>query len=88
MSSLDTQEQDIAGVLDWTQDECGVSESFWECELCIRSRTKKDQTGRQEQETVFIGYDERSKTYKLYNPIEKKVILSRDVYINEKSGWD
>jgi hypothetical protein len=37
---------------------------------------------------VFIGYGERSKAYKLYNPIEKKLISSRDVYINEQSGWD
>jgi hypothetical protein len=29
---------------------------------------------------IFIGYDERSKAYKLYNPIQKKVISSRDVY--------
>jgi hypothetical protein len=37
---------------------------------------------------IFIGYDERSKVYKLYNPIEKKIISSRDVYINEQSDWD
>jgi hypothetical protein len=37
---------------------------------------------------VFIGYDERSKAYKLYNSIEKKVISSKDIYINEQSSWD
>jgi hypothetical protein len=48
-------------------------------------RTKLDDKS---MNLVFIGYDERPKAYKLYNPIEKKVISSRNVYINEQSGWD
>ena len=31
------------------------------------------------EKLVFIGYDSRSKGYKLYNPINGKVIISRDV---------
>jgi hypothetical protein len=34
-------------------------------------RTKLDDKSTK---LVFIGYNERSKTYNLYNPIEKKVI--------------
>ena len=34
---------------------------------------------------VFIGYDEKKKAYKLYDPIERKVVVSRDVHVNEKS---
>ena len=37
---------------------------------------------------MFIGYDEKTKTYKLFNPIEKKVIVSHDVQVNEESTWD
>jgi hypothetical protein len=48
-------------------------------------RTKLDDKSTK---LVFICYDERSKAYKLYNSIEKKVILGRDIYINEQSGWD
>jgi hypothetical protein len=48
-------------------------------------RTKLDDKSTK---LLFLGYDERSKAYKLYNPIEKKVISRRDVYINEQSGWD
>jgi hypothetical protein len=43
-------------------------------------RTKLDDKNKK---LMFIGYDERSKAYKLYNPIEKKIISSRDIYINE-----
>ena len=37
---------------------------------------------------VFIGYDEKTKGYKLLDLISKKVMVSRDVQINEASEWD
>jgi hypothetical protein len=46
-------------------------------------RTKLDDKS---MKLVFIGYDEISKAYKLYNLIKKKVISSKYVYINEQSS--
>ncbi|KAL4376447.1 hypothetical protein GQ457_02G008830 [Hibiscus cannabinus] len=37
---------------------------------------------------IFIGYDEKTKGYKLLDPISKKVVVSRDVRVNEASEWD
>lgn len=37
---------------------------------------------------IFIGYDEKTKGYKLLDPISKKVVVSRDVRFNEASEWD
>jgi Reverse transcriptase (RNA-dependent DNA polymerase) len=37
---------------------------------------------------IFIGYDEKTKGYKLLDPISKKVMVSRDVRVNEESEWD
>jgi hypothetical protein len=37
---------------------------------------------------IFIGYDEKSKVYKLYDPIEKKLMVSGDIKMNEKTHWD
>ena len=37
---------------------------------------------------VFVGYDVRTKGCKLYNPINGKIIISRDVVFNEESSWD
>jgi hypothetical protein len=31
------------------------------------------------EKCIFTGYSETSKAYRLYNPITKKLILSRDV---------
>ena len=36
---------------------------------------------------VFIGYNEKTKAYRLFNPIIKKVIMSRDVQVDEESEW-
>ncbi|KAA0032700.1 T26F17.17 [Cucumis melo var. makuwa] len=37
---------------------------------------------------VFVGYDASSKGYKLYNPITKKTIVSRDVVFDEEASWN
>ncbi|KAJ3708478.1 hypothetical protein LUZ61_012183 [Rhynchospora tenuis] len=48
-------------------------------------RTKLDDKSKK---YVFIGYDEKTKAFRLCDPIEKKVITSRDVQIHEESAWD
>lgn len=40
------------------------------------------------EKCIFVGYSEQSKSYKLYNPISKKVIVSRDVKFKEEEAWD
>ncbi|KAH0636480.1 hypothetical protein KY289_036395 [Solanum tuberosum] len=37
---------------------------------------------------VFIGYDASSKGYKLYNPSNNKVVVSRDVEFDEEASWN
>jgi transposase InsO family protein len=37
---------------------------------------------------VLLGVSEESKAYKLYNPLEKKIIISRDVVFEEEKGWN
>ncbi|PNX88851.1 copia-type polyprotein, partial [Trifolium pratense] len=36
---------------------------------------------------IHLGVSEESKAYKLYDPIQKKIIISRDVVFDEKQGW-
>ena len=40
------------------------------------------------EKCIFIGYSERSKAYKLYNPVTEKVVISRDVRFDENSVFD
>jgi hypothetical protein len=37
---------------------------------------------------ILLGVSEESKAYKLYDPIHKKVIISRDVVFDESRGWN
>ena len=37
---------------------------------------------------VFVGYDARSNGYKLYNPVNGKMIISHDVEFDEESLWN
>ena len=48
-----------------------------------KKRSKLDDKGKK---LVFIGYDMNSKGYKLYNPSNRKTIISRDVEFDEESA--
>ena len=37
---------------------------------------------------IFVGYSEDTKAYKLYDPVARKVIISRDVQFFENETWD
>lgn len=49
---------------------------------------KRSKLDDKSERYVFIGYDSRSKGYKLYNPSKEKIIISRDVEFDEKGAWD
>jgi hypothetical protein len=37
---------------------------------------------------IFVGYNEESRAYKLYNPITQKYVISNDVQFKEDEAWD
>ena len=37
---------------------------------------------------VLLGVSEESKAYRLYDPISKRVVISRDVVFEEDKQWD
>lgn len=43
-----------------------------------------------ERNAFFLGVSEKSKAYKLYNPITKKIVISHDVNFDEEKfqKWD
>lgn len=49
-----------------------------------QKRKKLDDKG---EKCIFTGYDKRSKAYRLYNPLTKKLIISRDVEFDESDYW-
>ena len=48
-------------------------------------RTKLDDKSKK---MIFMGYDQKSKGYKLYNPNKGKTMISRNVKFDEERVWD
>ncbi|GKV41367.1 hypothetical protein SLEP1_g48909 [Rubroshorea leprosula] len=49
-----------------------------------QKKSKLDDKG---EKCIFLGVSDQSKAYRLYNPLTKKVIISRDVVFDEASTW-
>lgn len=50
-----------------------------------QKRSKLDDKSKR---CVFLGVSDESKSYKLFDPIAKKVIVNRDVVFEEEKSWD
>jgi hypothetical protein len=37
---------------------------------------------------VFVGYEEGAKAYRCYNPVSKRISITRDVLFQENHPWD
>ena len=54
--------------------------------MCVKKKGQKlDDKG---VKCIFIGYNLESKAYRLYDLINKKIIISRDVEFLENQSWD
>ena len=51
---------------------------------------KRGKMDDKSEKCILVGYSENSKAYSLYNPISKKIIITRDVHFNEgeSSKWN
>ena len=47
---------------------------------------RKKKLDNKSEKCIFVGYGERSNAYKLYNPITKKLVISRDVKFDEEAA--
>ncbi|KAL0551708.1 hypothetical protein IC582_010797 [Cucumis melo] len=43
---------------------------------------------KKSEKCIFVGYCTQSKTYRLYNPLNDKILTRRDVVFNESASWD
>ena len=48
-------------------------------------RSKLDDKSRK---CVFVGVNEESKAWRLYDSISKKIIVNKDVVFEEEESWD
>ena len=48
---------------------------------------KRDKLDKKEETEIFVGYNNQSKTYRVYMRHDDKVIVSRDVKFTENDKW-
>lgn len=58
---------------------------MWHMLMCKELRRNLNDKN---EKCIFIGYNDQSKAYKLYNRVTKKVIMSRDIEFKEDKAWD
>jgi len=65
----------------WIQTQCATLEDIWVNYLCSCPKATRSKLDDKVEKNIFIGYKHGG--YKLYNPMTKKVIVSRDVTFAE-----
>ena len=58
--------------------------------LCY-SHIPKEKCGKlhdKSEKCIFVGYNENPKAYRIFNPVSKRLIISRDVIFDEQAAWD
>lgn len=51
-------------------------------------KEKRHKLDDKSEKCIFTGYSEESKAYRLYNPVTKKIVISRDMEFLEDKSWD
>ena len=72
----------------WKKAKYFSLNSSWKPCICSGARSKAIKARYESGKYVFIGYDSSSKGYKLNNPNNGVIIISRDVKFNEEEAWD
>ena len=49
---------------------------------------KRDKLDKKAEAGIFIGYSSITKGYRIYQPVAKKITVSRDVRFDESAVWN
>ncbi|GMJ14865.1 hypothetical protein HRI_005155700 [Hibiscus trionum] len=98
--NLEEEEEDGDEESSGVQKSCWLEAVNWSIHVLNRSPTfsvqnqtpeeawaKRSKLDDKGEKCIFLGVCEQSKAYKLYNPITKKIVISRDVVFNEAEYW-
>jgi hypothetical protein len=58
------------------------------CVAHVHIHSQRKKLDNKSKKCVLLGISEESKAYKLYDPVDKKIIISRDVVFEESKAWE
>lgn len=60
---------------------------FGSIAYALNQSPNKDKFDEKGEKMLFVGYSDESKGYRLLNPENKKIVVSRDVIFDETTTW-
>ena len=74
----------------WSDKSCIISllRIFWCVAYAHVPKEMRRKLDDKSEKCILVGYSEESKEDRLYNPITKKYVISRDVEFKEEEAWD
>jgi len=74
----------------WNRRKPSVShlKVFWSINYVHVNDQVRTKLVDKSKKMIFVGYDQKFKGYKLYNPNKEKMMINRHVEFNEKRAWD
>ena len=55
--------------------------------ICTHTYQKRRKLDDKSKKCVFLGVSEESKAWRLYDPVMKKIVISKDVIFDEDKSW-
>ena len=83
-----SREQDSSRGMEWIEAKYLSLEGVREHCLCTCTEQRRTKLDDRSTKYIFIGYDSRAKAYKLFDPLSKKIHVSRDVEFKEEDSWN
>ena len=74
--------------MEWKDTIGETLEGFWEHLLCSNSKRKRDKFDEVSEKCIFVGYNSKSKGYRLFTLKTIEIIISRDVVFDENVAWN
>ena len=88
MSDKECEEQSSPRSMDRYESQCFTLKVFGCVAYAHIPDELRKKLDKKVQKCIFVGYLEDTKAYKLYDPVTRKVIISRDVQFVENESWD
>nr|CAD40418.3 OSJNBa0065J03.14 [Oryza sativa Japonica Group] len=79
--------QDTVRVMARSNTCCALLSHIWLRRLRQGGETTHQELDDRSKVMVFLGYEPGSKAYRIYDPVAKRIVVSRDAVFDEAASW-